>query len=247
MLKKIPIILCVIFSFMYSTVFASSYVVINEVETKDVKNYILEKIALGGANCIVEQSSDSNIVLLMTSTKRSGIFGQYTWSYENRLGFTFVQKDKDVILSVSERCTSHGPDGETSITPVGSADTELPILQDIKGYFNGIYVFGFRNNLNKEDGGFPIAEITPFGVFEKAGIKVGDIIIAVNGEKLKKDKKNNAIIGLFFDKTRPTTQTFKIKRGDVEKTYTLTSEFIPPQFKKNDIPVNTSGRTSQQP
>jgi len=217
---------------MYATAYAASYIVINDVETKDVKNYILEKIALGGSNCIVEQASDNNIVLLMTRTEKTGLFRQYIWSLENRLGFTLVQKDNDVILSVSETCTSHGPDGETAVAPVGSANTELPILQDIKGYFNGTYLFGFTCSTKKENGGFPITEIVPFGAFEKAGIKVGDMVIAVNGVKLKRDKQSNTINGLFFDKTRQTTQTFLIKRGDVEKTYTLTSEYISPQFKK---------------
>lgn len=232
MFKKTFFVLGIIFSCMYATVFAASNIVINDVETKDVKNLIIEKLALSGANVIVEQASDNNLVLLTTRTENAGLFGQYTWSYENRMGFAFVQKDKDVILSYSERCTIHAPNGETTVRPVGTANTELPILQDIKGYFNGKYIFGYDYSNKKENGGFPITTITPFGVFDKAGIKVGDVIISVNGVKLKKDRSSGAIDGLFIDKTRQTTQNFLVKRGEVEKTYTLTSEFVPPDFKK---------------
>lgn len=135
---------------MYTTVFAASNIVINDVETKEVKNYIIELMALSWSNFILEQASDNNLVLLSTSTQNAGIFGQYTWSYENRLGFAFVQKDKDVILSVSERCTTHAPNGAVTITPVGSANTELPMLQNIKGYFNGLYLFGFNSSNDKK-------------------------------------------------------------------------------------------------
>ena len=232
MFKKTLFIITLVFSCMYATVFAASNIVITDAETKDVKNYIIEKIALSGSNVIVEQSSENNLVLLTTRTENAGLFGQYTWSYENRLGFTFVQKDKDAILSFSERCTEHAPNGAVTIVPVGSANTEIPILQDIKGYFNVMYLFGFNYSVKKENNGFPITEITPFGVFEKAGIKVGDVIVAVNGVKLKKDRKTGAIDGLFFDKTRQTTQNLLIKRGEVEKAYIVTSEYIPPKFKK---------------
>ncbi|WP_110952997.1 PDZ domain-containing protein [Anaerosinus massiliensis] len=232
MLKRTLSILCIVFSCMYATVFASSNIVINDVEAKDVKNFIMERIALSNSNAIIEQSSDNNLVLLNTHTENAGLFGQYTWSYENRLGFVFIQKDRDVIVSISETCTTHAPNGAITVQPVGVANTQLPMLQKIKGYFNGIYLLGFDVNRDKKDGGFAITSIEPFGVFENAGIKVGDIIMKVNDVKLKKDRNSGAIDQLLFDTTRPTTQTFLIKRGDVEKLYTLTSVFSPPQFKK---------------
>lgn len=102
----------------------------------------------------------------------------------------------------------------------------------IKGYFNGIYLLGFDVSRDKQNGGYAITEIEPFGAFENAGIKVGDIIIKVNDVKLKKDRNSGAIDQLIFDTTRPTTQSILIKRGDVEKLYTLTSTFREPQFKK---------------
>ncbi|SFL65957.1 PDZ domain-containing protein [Pelosinus propionicus] len=232
MFRKALIILGIVFSCMYTTVFAASHVVINDVETKEVKNYIIEKLALSGSNWIIEQASDNNLVLLATRTQNAGLFGQYTWSYENRLGFAFVQKDKDVILSVSETCTSHAPNGATTITPVGTANTEIPYLQNVKGYFNGMYLFGFNCSSKKENGGFPITDISPFGAFEKEGIRIGDVLIAVNDVKLKKARNSDAIDGLFFDKTRQTTLKFLIKRGEVEKIHSITSEYMPPEFKK---------------
>jgi len=232
MLKRILLIVSFVFSAMCSTVFAASNIVINNVEIKDVKNYIIETIALSKQNLILENASDNNIVLLSTRTKNLGLFGQYTWSYENRLGFVFVQKDKDVILSFSETCTSHAPNGAVYVQPVGSANTEIPFLQKIKGHFNGMYVFGFDTSSDKKDGGYPIKSIVPLSAFDKAGLKVGDIIIKVNNVKLKADRNSGAIDGLFFDKTRLTTQIFLVKRNEIEKTFTVTSEYEPPQFKK---------------
>ena len=54
----------------------------------------------------------------------------------------------------------------------------------------------------------------------------------VNDVKLKADRNSGAIDGLIFDKTRVTTQKFLIVRNEVEKTFTVTSEYEPPQFVK---------------
>ena len=232
MSKRILLMLSFVFSFMCSTVFAASNIVINDVETKNVKDYIIEKMALSNQNLIIEHTSDNNILLLGTHTENLGLFGQFTWSYENRLGFTFLQKGKDVILSYSETCTSHAPNGAVSIQPVGSANTEIPVLQNIKGYFNGMYLFGFLTSSKKKDGGYPITNIVPLSAFDRAGIKIGDIIMKVNDVKLKADRNSGAIDGLIFDKTRVTTQKFLIVRNEVEKTFTVTSEYEPPQFVK---------------
>lgn len=58
------------------------------------------------------------------------------------------------------------------------------------------------------------------------------------GVKLKADRSSGAIDGLIFDTNRQTTQTFLIKRGEVEKAYTLTSEFVPAGFKKKSNTPN---------
>lgn len=120
---------------MYASVFAASNIVINDVKTSDVKNFIIEKIALSRSNCIIEQSSENNLVLLNTHTENAGLLGQYTWLYENRLGFVFVQKDNDAILSISETCTTHAPNGAVTVQPVGTSNTELPMLQKNKRIF----------------------------------------------------------------------------------------------------------------
>ena len=156
--KKILIIFSFLF-IMHTTVLAASNIIINDVETKDVKNYILERVVMNNSNLIIEQVSDNHIVLLGTRTETSGLFGQYTYTYENRLGFAFIQKGNDVLLSYSETCTSHAPNGEVTVSPVGTPTSELPFLQNIKGYFNGMYTFGFAYSVEKSKGGIPVIEV----------------------------------------------------------------------------------------
>ena len=230
MKKNVIVTVLIAIMLFTSSAFAAANIVINNVETKDVKNYIIQRIALSNQNLIQEQSSENNMVFLSTRTQNTGWSGQNTWTYENRLGFLFVQKDKDVILSYSETCTSHAPNGAVYFQAVGSANRDLPFLQKMKGHFNGMYIFGFDFSYDKKDGGYPIKNIIPLCAFDKAGLKDGDVIISVNNVKLKLDKNSGAMDGLVFDTTRETTQTFLVKRKEVQKTFTVKSEYEPPHF-----------------
>lgn len=227
-------LLVLVFMMFCSTSLASSSIVINDITKKEVADTIVELFLTQHQNVIVESTSDYGVTFLGTRTETSGLFGQYIFTYENRLNCSFLQQGENVLLSVSETCTTTDGYGQRITRPVGTAVTELPMLQRFKGYFNGLYLFGFSNNTKLKDGGLEIVDISPNSPMDKAGVKKGDIITIVNGEKVK-SQKEKYLNGAYIDFSREQTLRLTIKRGKEELNLTVTSEYNPPQYIKKAI------------
>lgn len=229
-MKRI-LLLVLIFMMFGTTCLASSSIVINDVTKKEVADTIVELFLTQHQNIIVESTSDYGVTFLFTRTETSGLFNQFVFTYENRLNFSFIQQENNILVSTSETCTSTDEYGRRITRPVGTAVTELPMLQKLKGYFNGIYLFGFSINSKIKNGGIEVIEIIPNSPMDKSGVKNGDIITMVNGEKVK-SQKEKYLNGAYIDSTREQILNLTIKRGKEEIKTTVTSEYNPPKYNK---------------
>jgi S1-C subfamily serine protease len=122
----------------------------------------------------------------------------------------------------------------SAVTPKDANIIFPMFLNAIKAYFNGHYWFGYDMS-KKAEGGYMIDEIYPGMPFDKAGIKIGDIILTINGQEVKNvvEKKIKAV--RFTDIFSPDPVNFVIKQNGVEKHYTIV-----PAFKEADYkPVST--------
>lgn len=219
MIKKIFLTFFMLITLFSSICFANPQVTINNITKKELSDFVVKTVLRLYPNAMIENTHEYGLTFLMTNQVSWGLFGQNTSTVENRIAVTFVEQNKNIIASVSETATLIEY-GLRKVYPVEATQEQLIVMQYVKGYFNGMYAFGAQYNTKKKNGGFQIVNIQKDSAFHKAGIMPGDIVIAINGNKVK---------SMIFDSTYQTTMRFTIKRGDQEKVYIITPEYIPPK------------------
>lgn len=226
-MKKVIVLVLLLMSFV-SQAFATASITINNVTPKLVKENILANLTVKGHNFRVESVNEYSMVLLYINTVDIGLFGSGT--QESRVTYNLIPSGDNIILAVGEVVTTiNNQTGARQTYPVGNAITELGFLQEIKAYFNGRYLYGYNSNGEKSKNGYIITEVRPGSAFAEAGIKVGDIIIAIN-KALVKDNKEKFMVGIIPDKFNPNPTEFVIRQGEVEKTFLLTPKFFPAEY-----------------
>lgn len=221
-------------SFLLTTsVGAISTIKIDNISPEDMKFKLLNIFQQSHNNMMVETMEKNNSIYLFTNTTSYGLLNQYTGTIEDRVNFTYTPDGNGTNLSVNITRTVTASTGQRQTYPVNNTSDELAILHHLKVILNGGYFFGFDMDTSKKDGGYPIIQIQKDGAFDKAGIKQGDILVAVNNVKLKYNKKTGQH-NWTQDKLYPSTHTFTIIHNGVKKDYTLSSIFNPGQLSNKE-------------
>lgn len=148
------------------------------------------------------------------------------YSLEDVISIFSTQQGKDVLLKGETISTKHYADGKVS-GPVRTTFYNLiieTILLNTKAYFNGRYIFGFGHKEHPE--GHIITEIVPGSPFDKKGIKVGDIIISINGNELKNYSSSGLTYNKILDGFSSNERIFVIKHNGETKQYTIKPKYI---------------------
>lgn len=222
MYKKFILTIIMVLSFIPSC-FAVSNIEINNVTKKQVMDYIMLYASRSGFNYMLESVNDYGATFV-GSQARNNIFGMQVATQQNKISVTLVENGNNVIVTLNEVAYLYYNNGHSEVHPVNDVPVEQGILVALKQYFNDYYLFGYTPTDKKKDGGFVIGEVDPDSPFGERGIKAGDVIVAVNGEKVR-DNKRAFLWGSFHEKFMPTTCKFLIKRDGVEHIYTITSKF----------------------
>ena len=210
---------------------AMSSVLIKNATPLQVRNFIISGISKTHTNATVENVSDNSLTILLTRMHQVGLFGQMLASTENRATFTFLpQDDGSTQVTFNEVATAYNPmTGGQLSRPVGTAQSELATLNNIKIEFDGGYRFGYDVDNKKHKGGYPISAVILGSPADAAGLKVGQILLKVNGEKIKYDKVNdifNFVSGIDYPKTDVLTV---MDSSGAQRDISITSWFMDPK------------------
>lgn len=217
-MKKIILTIIMLFTFLPSCL-AVSNITINNVDKKDVIDHIIKVISRSGQNYSIESVNEYGVNFI-ASTTRNNILGLPVATQQNKLSFTTVQNNSDVILTVNEVGTLYYNNGNMQVQPINNIVMERATLIFIKQYFNDYYLYGYTTTTKKKDGGFVIGSVDKGSPFDIAGIKAGDVIISINGIKVRKNK-DEYIYGLLVDKFIPKQNTFVISRDKTSKEFKI--------------------------
>ena len=161
---------------------------------------------------------------------RENFLGIQVATQQSKLNFTTIQNGNNVVLSISEVATLYYNSGGVDVQPVNDPVTERSLLNMVKQYFNGRYMFGYTLSNKKVDNGYEIQAVEPGFPAELAGIRKSDIMVSINGQLTKKIPKKKIWTTDFFNPFLGNPVKFVVKRNRVEKSYTITPKFIPSKY-----------------
>lgn len=219
MLKKVLLTIIILFTFLPSC-FAISNIVIQNTDKKDVIDRIVKVVSQSGQNYSIESVNEYGVNFI-ASASINNFLGMQVGTQQNKLSFTTVQDGNNVILTVNEIGTLYYNNGGMQTQPINNVLMERATLISIKQYFNDYYLFGYTPTEKKKDGGFVIGFVDKGSPFDIAGIKAGDIILSIDGVKVRK-RKDEYFYGTLFDKFIQKESIFVIKQNGVEKTFKIT-------------------------
>lgn len=205
-------------------------IVINNVKREDVQKEIYQefkKILTKYPEDNTAISEDNKKIIFKSFIKQNGI------SNEEYFTIFTAQQGKNVIVKGESTATLHYPDGKI-VGPTRNLKGEaflLLLTYRIKKIMNGYYSSGYRCDKNTE-GYHVITKVTPGYPFEKKGIKVGDILISINGNQLKGLSEMELYVSKIFDPFSPDERSFEIEHNGETKQYTIKPKFVTPEELK---------------
>lgn len=217
-----------------TNIYAISSVSIKNATPEEIRAFLLKNTANMSANYTVANNSENNLTFIGTSVHNTGLFGQYSVSQENTVDFNYMaQDDGTTLLTYNESATVYNPiNGARFSQPIGTKQTELNALNQIKAYFDGIYKLGIDIIPKKQKGGFPLTDVDLEGPAYAAGLRDGDILLKVNGNKIAYDKNYN-IFNFTTEPNYPTTLLLTIQTIDKQiKDIPVTTWFVEPKTFK---------------
>lgn len=126
---------------------------------------------------------------------------------------------------------------EAAVAATGDRWSYYISAEDMAAYEedkNNAYVgIGVTVILNEEEGGITVTDVTPDGPADQAGLKIGDLIIAVEGESTRElgmDETKNRIRG-----EEGTEVTLTIRRDGGEQDVTITRATIAVQVVEYEL------------
>lgn len=223
-MKKIflTLIMATLFS---STCSAASSIIIDNVQAKAVLNFSSEFYCTLNPGFVVAKSNEDNAILV---AKKKDAEGK---EFLQQVRLSVAQKDKNVKLGLETVKVANGTDGKPVIESVNEPGNERNTLATLKTVFNDHYCFGYVLSTEYKNNGFVIDLVDLDSAFRTAGIKPGDIIVAVDGKNLTKADE-----GLYNDKNLDSCFTgketeFKILQGGEIKTFKLKPIFEPAMLR----------------
>ena len=202
-------------------------IVINNAKREDVLNHI-RQVMKSGLAYDGTISEDNEKISLIFSSKESGNISELS------LSFSANQQGKDVLLNGGAFTSTRFSDGKVK-GPTRMLDWDKKLYKmalNIKALSTGRYSFGYGHKDHPE--GQLITKVEPGSPFEKKGIKVGDILISVNGYQIKDHDYDDLFIKKILDFYSPEAKNFVIKHNGETKQYTIKPKFVSPEeLQKN--------------
>ena len=96
-------------------------------------------------------------------------------------------------------------------------------------------------------GGARVREVSPGGPAAEAGIKVGDLIVAVNGTELKGGEPARQVVHIMRDVRPDTKVSVRVQRDGKPRDFTLTARPGPGVFALRDLPDMDFGPPGELP
>ena len=230
--------------FFVATTAAAKTVTINNATVMDVKSYILANRELRHPNSTVslipnhgsafQMGSSSYEMIVFKSTKklRVGLFGEASVKTNRDTYFSISTplNREGVEVSYFESTELYNPNkGKFDDLITSTDESEAIILNKIKLHFDGGYTNGYTLSHEKGKKGYPIEKIEPHSPAEKVGLKVGDIVVKINGQKVNFNKDINTFnISNNIDKKELETVTI-ISDSGVEKDIVIESAYWNPK------------------
>lgn len=226
-MKKVFVIFSLFVIICSTKCFAASSVIIQNTNSEQVLQYIINKAASQGYGNYAIENITSNSVTLTASSDLRDIWGIKVGIQQDKINFIIVQSANNTLLSTNIVIYQYYDNASPIVQPINDTEKEITLLNIIKAYFNNYYSFGYTTESEIEQGGFKITSLSNNGAFKEAGVKVGDIVLRVNGEKVKKHKEA-FLLNNFPNMFSPQAATFVIKTDKLEKEFVITpKEYLP--------------------
>ncbi len=149
---------------------------------------------------------------------------------ELRIFINFVQLGNDVKITAEGRMVVK-PNTAFENQIALNGNQVQPLLDAIKFEFNGDVRFGINFDHKKKNGCYPIIGVVKNSSTEKAGIEIGDLIVAVDGKK--SSSMNYKKFDSCFIVPEGTSLTLLIRKpSGEEKEVIITKEFVPGKHQK---------------
>lgn len=226
-MKKTILVICILL--ISSLSLAASSVRIEDTTKKDLVNVLIQDWNEKGFSLL---SNTENIIIFRKPSPDGKFMDLYGIDSELQVAFKIVQIDKGVEVSVEAE----------AVTFPGKAiqlgwPQDMPELQryliDLKNGFNGYIGYGLGFVQNGND--WVVEYLMPGGAGEKAGVKVGDIILSANG-KMIQGMNINEINNIFLNGGEGAKLELVLKKADSKEVkVTLTKTKIPPRYKSIDL------------
>ena len=120
--------------------FAVSSIQINNVNKKDVIDYVVSFVATSGMNTMLEQVNEYGVIFSSITPIKNAL-GVQVGSQQNKINFTAIQQNNNVMLTVNEMANKFFNNGTVKPQQINSLPIEKFLLDNIKMYFNDYYSF----------------------------------------------------------------------------------------------------------
>lgn len=159
---------------------ASSEIVINKADKTDVLSFASGLYLMVNNQFAMEKQGQDSVFL--TTAKQ----GEGAEAFEEKVSFVASEKDEeDVLLEIHAAKLRRDDKGRMVFEQLSRPGQERFYLALIKSMFNNHYTFGYTLGVNYKEGGFVIDDVMKGFPMDLAGIKDGDILVAVNKVEIK--------------------------------------------------------------
>lgn len=213
-----------------STVFADTpQITIKDAKKSDVLNVLVPNMTSNGWN--IKSMNDYSIIFSQYKKDFWGSVITGSNSFELNLIYNIAEIRDDVFITGNAHLVTYPGTAKEETTPAdNNINTQVQIyLNKLRTGFDGGYFYGFDYENKKTY--WKLLNITTGGSFEKAGIKAGDKIIAINDNPIK--KMTQLDINAAFSGGEGATCSFTIESGSQTKTYKLTKYYVAPIYSRS--------------
>lgn len=196
--------------------FAGSEIVIKKADKDEVLQFATNLYLMVNNQYALERQGESTVFL--TTAK----IGEGPEAYEEKLSFVANEKDEgDVLLEIHDAKLRRDDKGKMVFEQISRPGPERFYLSLIKSMFNDHYTFGYTLSATYKDGGFAFDDVMKGFPMELAGIKDGDILVAVNKVEIKPEDE-----AMYNDVALPSAFTgkateFMVLRGGDKLTFVV--------------------------
>ena len=198
--------LTLLFCSMAAQSLASSEIIVRKADSDDVLQFATGLYLMVNNQFALE--SQGNGTVFLTTAKQ----GEGEDAFEEKINFTATQQDEDVLLEIHDAKLRRDASGKMKFEQISRPGPERFYLALVRSMFNDHYTFGYTLATDYKDGGFVIDDVIKDSAMAKAGIRDGDILVAVNKVAIKAEDE-----ALYNDVALPATFTGKATEFEISR------------------------------